>query len=71
MDHVWDAGDTGCGYLATELHRRLTSLAPGERLRVLSRDPGAVTDIPAWCRMAGHRLISADDGVYVIERKPA
>jgi tRNA 2-thiouridine synthesizing protein A len=65
----WDAGEMGCGRLVVELHARISGLKPGERMEVLARDPGAPTDLPAWCRMTGHTLVSADPPVYVIERR--
>ena len=70
MEH-WDTGAIGCGQLASELRRRVNRLAPGERLEVLSRDPGSATDLPAWCRMTGHVLVSAAPPLFVIERAPA
>ena len=32
-------------------------LNPGDRLEVLSSDPGALNDIPAWCRINGHVVV--------------
>lgn len=32
----------------------------GDRLRVLCTDPGALNDIPAWCRIHGHRLLGTE-----------
>ena len=69
MSHSWDAGETGCGQLVFELRRRMNTLNPGETLEVIARDPGAPVDMPAWCRMTGHTLISSEHPVYVIERK--
>jgi tRNA 2-thiouridine synthesizing protein A len=65
----FDAGDMGCGQLVFELSARMKRLTPGDRLELVARDPGAPTDLPAWCRMTGHRLVSANHPVYVIERK--
>jgi len=65
----WDAGEIGCGHLVFELHRRLSQMNPGDEIEIVARDPGAPTDLPAWCRMTGHALISADHPVYVIRRK--
>jgi len=65
----WEAGEIGCGQLVFELHRRLDSMRPGERIEIVAEDPGAPTDLPAWCRMTGHTLVSADHPIYVIERK--
>jgi len=65
----WDAGEIGCGQLVFELRLRVNKMNPEDRLEVIARDPGAPTDLPAWCRMTGHTLVSADHPVYVIQRK--
>lgn len=65
----WDAGELGCGELVLELRVRLTAMLPGQRLRLISRDPGAPADIPAWCRMTGHTLVVQEHPVYLIKRK--
>ena len=69
LDTRWDAGEMGCGQLVVELRRRLVQMTPGETLEVTAQSPGAPADIPAWCRMTGHTLVSADHPVYVIRRK--
>jgi tRNA 2-thiouridine synthesizing protein A len=68
-DAEWDAGDMGCGDLVLELRARVEMLVPGRVLRLNARDPGAPADIPAWCRMTGHALVSAQHPIYVIRRK--
>jgi tRNA 2-thiouridine synthesizing protein A len=65
----WDAGDLGCGELVLELRRRLSAMRPGRVLRLTARDVGARHDIPSWCRMTGHTLVSHAHPVYVIRRK--
>ena len=67
-DAEWDAGDLGCGELVLELRERLAVLEPGQRLRLVARDAGAPADIPAWCRMTGHTLLSERHPVYWIRR---
>jgi len=69
VNERWDAGETGCGQLVFELHLRLKRMEPGDTLEVIVRDAGAPTDLPAWCRMTGHTLVSAAHPVYVIRRK--
>jgi tRNA 2-thiouridine synthesizing protein A len=66
---AWDAGDLGCGELVLELRMRLGAMRPGQVLRLIARDPGAPADLPAWCRMTGHALVSAEHPVYLIRRK--
>jgi tRNA 2-thiouridine synthesizing protein A len=68
-DAVWDAGDLGCGDLVLRLRFRMQELSPGQVLRLVALDPGAPADLPAWCRLTGHRLLSAEHPVYLIRRK--
>lgn len=35
-------------------------LQQGEQLEIICTDPGALLDIPAWCRINGHKIISTD-----------
>jgi tRNA 2-thiouridine synthesizing protein A len=68
-DAEWDADDMGCGDLVLELRARMLGLRPGQVLRLVARDPGAPADLPAWCRMTGHALLSEAHPVYLIRRK--
>ena len=68
-DAEWDAGDMGCGDLVLELRMRLQAIQPGEMLKVTARDPGAPEDLPAWCRLTGHTLLSSQHPEYWIKRK--
>jgi tRNA 2-thiouridine synthesizing protein A len=65
----WDAGDMGCGELVLELRTKMLALRPGEYFRLIARDPGASEDLPAWCRMTGHRLVQAKHPQYLIETR--
>ena len=65
----WDAGETGCGHLAVGLKRELAHLNAGQCLEVTARNAGAPVDVPAWCRVTGHRLVHAVHPEYVIQRK--
>ena len=65
----WDAGDMGCGELVLELRTRLRALPAGTIFQLTARDPGAREDLPAWCRLTGHRLLRADHPEYHIQRK--
>jgi tRNA 2-thiouridine synthesizing protein A len=59
----------GCGELVLELRARVAALAPGGVLALTARDPGAPSDIPAWCRMTGHTLLSARHPLYLIRKE--
>lgn len=69
IDEHWDAGDMGCGELLMQLSGRVKRLKPANVLRLVALDPGAVEDIPAWCKMTGHRLLSFEHPQYLIERR--
>jgi tRNA 2-thiouridine synthesizing protein A len=69
-DHSWDAGDLGCGDLVLELRQRLAELAAGTVLHLRATDPGAPQDLPAWCGLTGHTLLSARHPDYWIRRRP-
>jgi tRNA 2-thiouridine synthesizing protein A len=69
MDERWDAGELGCVQLILGLRARLNGLGPGMMIEVTARDAGAPVDLPAWCRMTGHTLVSANHPVYVVRRK--
>ena len=68
-DAEWDTGDMGCGDLVLELRMRLQPMETGKVLKVTARDPGAPQDMPAWCRLTGHVLVSAAHPEYWIRRK--
>lgn len=65
----WDAGDLGCGELVMQLRMRLKNMPAGGVIRVTATDPAAPEDIPAWCRLTGHTLLTADHPTYTIRRK--
>ncbi|WP_031433780.1 sulfurtransferase TusA family protein [Methylomarinum vadi] len=47
---------------------KVKSLKSGDQLTVICTDPGVMQDIPAWCRINGHRVVEtrAEDGEYII-----
>lgn len=47
---------------------KISDLFPGDILEVWCTDPGTRSDIPAWCRINGHRVldISESDGELVL-----
>lgn len=67
-DESWDAGAMGCGELLIALRKRLAAM-PGRTLKVTATDPGAVEDIPAWCRITGHALQRMEGSSYWIRAR--
>jgi len=59
---TYDAGPTGCGELIMNLFLTMKKkMNSGEIIEVISYDPGAREDIPAWCRLQKHHLLQRDD----------
>ncbi|TNE67217.1 MAG: sulfurtransferase TusA family protein [Alphaproteobacteria bacterium] len=58
-----------CPMPVLRARRKLDELAVGQLLLVTASDPAVVHDMPAFCRMAGHRLIMAhsEEGRYLFE----
>lgn len=68
-----DCRDQPCPRPIIELARSIDTIAVGELLAVVARDPAARHDVPAWCRMREHAYVgeeTAADGVprYVVRR---
>jgi tRNA 2-thiouridine synthesizing protein A len=50
---------------------RVATLEAGDTLEVICTDPGALNDIPAWCRINGHQVTETkeqDDEVIITVR---
>ena len=45
---------------------RIKTLKPGDQLKVICSDPGVLVDIPSWCRIHGHEVISSDTADSII-----
>jgi len=52
-----DATGLGCPLPVLKARKALRSMAPGQTLELLTTDPGALDDIPDFCRSAGHELL--------------
>jgi cysteine desulfurase len=61
-----------CPIPIIELARRIKDVGVGDVVAVLSDDPAARADVPAWCRMRGHDYLGehpADNATaYLIRR---
>ena len=70
-DDVVDARGKRCPIPVIDLARHAAEHPAAGRVLVLATDPAAAHDIPAWCRMRGHRFVeerpSGDHTVYVVE----
>jgi len=52
-----DARRLLCPMPVIKTQNRVLELAAGDTLEVFCTDPGALNDIPAWCRINGHEIV--------------
>ncbi len=67
-DLTVDGGPLGCGELLVLLHVKMRDLQIGQVMDVVTYDPGAHEDLPAWCRMTGHTLLLEQDQHFFIRK---
>ncbi|HXF62395.1 MAG TPA: sulfurtransferase TusA family protein [Caldilineaceae bacterium] len=68
-DAFYDAGDTGCAYgPLDDVALLLRKMASGQTLEIRATDPSVAVDLPAWCRLTGHQLVSHQGDRYLIRR---
>lgn len=65
---VVDARRLLCPMPVIRVQDRVRELPPGTLVEAICTDPGALSDIPAWSRINGHKLIETRtvDGEYII-----
>ena len=69
--HILDARNLLCPMPVIRTQDRVKALNTGDILEVQCTDPGALNDIPAWCRVHGHEVVATNEdagGVVVILR---
>jgi len=72
MSHyTLDAKRLMCPMPVIRTQDKVAELQAGDTLEVTCTDPGALNDIPAWCRINGHEMISSseDKGEVIITVK--
>ena len=66
--HTLDARKSLCPMPVIKTQNKVAELKTGDVLVVTCTDPGALNDIPAWCRINGHQVIETsevDDEVII------
>jgi len=59
--HTLDTKRLLCPMPVIRTQNKIKTLAAGDILKVTCTDPGALNDIPAWCRINGHEVIATDE----------
>lgn len=61
MKYELDARRLLCPMPVIRTQDKIAELQPGDTLEVTCTDPGALNDIPAWCRINGHKVVECRD----------
>lgn len=59
-EYELDARRLLCPMPVIRAQDRVRDMQTGDVLRVVCTDPGAINDIPAWCRINGHLVLAID-----------
>lgn len=62
MEQELDARRILCPLPVIRTQDAVAKLAPGDILHVTATDPGVKFDIPAWCKVHGHRVLAIEEG---------
>ncbi len=67
-----DARRLLCPMPVIRLQNCINQQAVGARVEITCTDPGVLNDIPAWCRINGHKIISsleqANEYIILVEK---
>jgi len=69
MKYTLDAKRLLCPMPVIRAQDRIKTLSVGDVLEVVCSDPGALQDVPAWCRINGHKVLetkTTEDEVFII-----
>lgn len=70
FDDEFDGGEETCGRVIINLYTYLKPVQPGSMILIISRDPAARIEFPAWCRMTKNTLVEVAHPYYLVEYKP-
>ena len=69
MKHTLEVKRLLCPMPVIRTQDKIKTLSNGDVLEVVCTDPGALQDVPAWCRINGHKVLetkTTDDEVFII-----
>ncbi|MFH2000688.1 MAG: sulfurtransferase TusA family protein [Planctomycetota bacterium] len=71
FDEVFDAVDLGCGEFLIDFNMHIRPLPAGTVVMLATRDIASPMEVPAWCRLTGHRLLEMAHPFYLIRKMKA
>ena len=60
-EHKVDARRLLCPMPVIRAQDAIAKLSNGDIIEVVCTDPGALNDVPAWCRINGHKVIDTEE----------
>ncbi|GAA0205598.1 sulfurtransferase TusA family protein [Kangiella japonica] len=64
--HTLDCRNLLCPMPVIRTQNALKELSEGELLEVTCTDPGTLSDIPTWCRINQHEVVSTEEDKHEI-----
>ncbi|TNF67043.1 MAG: sulfurtransferase TusA family protein [Gammaproteobacteria bacterium] len=61
-----DARRLLCPMPVIKTQNQIKAMNKGDRLKVICTDPGSLEDIPAWCRVHGHKVIDTHQSDFEV-----
>lgn len=72
-DRELNCSGLSCPLPILRTRQTMDGMRSGQVLKLISTDPGAVNDMPAWVRRMGHALVKAEqppgEYVFYIQKK--
>ena len=65
-DEILDARGLLCPLPVIRTQDKVESMTAGEQLVIHCTDHGVINDVPAWCRINGHTVLSIDEQEHEI-----
>jgi tRNA 2-thiouridine synthesizing protein A len=60
-DRLLDARGLQCPMPVVLANKEINQLEPGQLLKILATDKGALADFPAWAEDTGHEIVSSGE----------
>ncbi len=72
MKHYIDAKRLLCPMPVIRLGEMINTVNTGDTIEMLATDPGVLHDIPAWCKVHGHKVLdikeNSDEIILLVEK---
>ncbi|KAA0448668.1 MAG: sulfurtransferase TusA family protein [Candidatus Thioglobus sp.] len=56
-----DAKKLLCPMPVIRLGEMIDKITAGDKIEIIATDPGVLYDIPAWCKVHGHKVLKIDE----------